>query len=201
MCWSSYGLKALVEIDQMLPAALALGSAIAMSGLRRHGETTALWALGRGPVTFMAPIVCVAAACGLVLFLSQDAVIAPANFKSEEISALRFHPRWGDWGLYHRQQQWFHGNEGRFFHLDHVDGEGFGDVSVYDVSPDFRLARRTDAARIQPLGGGQWKMTDVVRRVFGEGSTLSEERLPMLVWSTSPRISMAFAFARVDPRR
>jgi lipopolysaccharide export system permease protein len=170
-----YGLKAIVEINQLLPAALAIGAAVAMSGLRRNGEITALWALGRGPLTFVGPVAFVSGLCGLLLFLGQDSVVSPANMKAEEISALRFH-RWGDWGLYHRQQSWFHGDGGRVFYLGHVDGEGFADVTIYDLSPEFRLATRTDAAKIEPLGGGNWRLIDVDQRAFGEHSTITETR-------------------------
>jgi lipopolysaccharide export system permease protein len=175
-----YALKAIVEVNQLLPAALALGGAIAISGLRRNGEVTALWALGRGPLTFAAPIIAVSGLCGLLLFLGQDSVIAPANMKAEEISALRFH-RWGDWGLYHRQQSWFRGDANRFFFLHYPEGEGFTDVTIYEVSPDFHLERRTDAARIEPAGNGDWRLVDVLRRTFSaDGAALTEDRMPEL---------------------
>lgn len=172
-----YGLKALVEINQLLPAALAMGGAISISGLRRNGEVTALWALGRGPMTFAAPVITVSVIAGLALFSVQDSIIAPANIKAEEISALRFH-RWGDWGLYHRHQSWFRGDENRFFYLGYAEGEGFSQVTIYEVSPDFHLRRRTDAARIEPLGNGQWRLVDVDRRTFEPGGeSVAEEKL------------------------
>jgi lipopolysaccharide export system permease protein len=172
-----YGMKAIVQVNQLLPAALAIGGAVAISGLRRTGEVTALSSLGRGPLTFVGPVAFVSGFAGLLLFLGQDAVVAKANLRVDEITALRFH-RWGDWGIYHRNQQWFRGNENRFFYLDHGDGEGFGDVTIYEVSPEFRLARRTDAVRIVPLGGGEWKLVDVQRRTFQPDGSLTDERLP-----------------------
>jgi lipopolysaccharide export system permease protein len=175
-----YSLKAIVETNQLMPAALALGSAIAMSGLRKNGEVTALWALGRGPATFIVPLGIVSGLAGLTLYLGQDSVIAPANLKAEEISALRFQ-RWGDWEMYHRRQSWFRGDENRFFYLHFPEGEGFTGVTIYEVSPDFHLSRRTDAARIEPLGKGEWRLVDVERRTIApDGSAIKEEQMPEL---------------------
>lgn len=171
-----YGLKLVLVVYQLAPAALALGAAISLSALRRTGEVTALRALGRGPLVFAAPIATVAAIVGITLFSLEDPVIVPANYRAEEITALRFH-RWGDWGAYHHAKRWFRGQDGRrLYQLGRPEGAGFADVHVYELSPEFKLRRRIDAATLLPMGDGRWRYADVVVHEFPARGEAREER-------------------------
>ncbi len=170
-----YACKLAQVVWQLAPAAAGFGGAIAMSGLRRTGEITAFRALGRGPVTFALPVAAVALALGGALFLAEDPVIVPARAKAEEISVLRFH-RWGDWGTYHSARRWFRGKNGRLYHVGRPAGRGFSGVTILDLTPDFRLARRIDARRMEPQGARQWKLFDATVRSFGPAGAPMRER-------------------------
>lgn len=171
-----YACKAAVTAHQLAPAAIALGAAIAVSGLRRTGEVTALRSLGRGPWTFAVPVAAVAMAFAATLFAVEDPVVVPANYRAEEITALRFN-RWGDWSSYHWNRRWYRGTTGTVYYLGRIDDDGFADVSVYELDDDFRLSRRIDAARISPAEGGAWTLSDAVVRSFAVDGSMSEERI------------------------
>jgi lipopolysaccharide export system permease protein len=171
-----YANKALATTQQLGPAALLLAAGATVSSLRKRGEVTALQSLTFGPAALYLPVaLCVGlASVGLVAF--DEWVGTRASLRVEEINIQRFN-RWGDWGVYHSRKQWFRRGQ-HIFHLRSGSlEEGFEDVSVLTVTPDFRLARRLDAATMHPLEGTRWRLGGVVERTFTpEGSsTVSEQ--------------------------
>lgn len=175
-----YLCKLAVTAHQLAPAALALGAAIAMSALRRRGEVTALRSLGRGVGTFAVPVATVTLVFSAVLMAAEDPVVVPANYRAEEITALRFH-RWGDWKTYHWNRRWYRGATGHIYYLGRIEDKGFVDVAVYELDDDFRLTRRVDASRITPAEGGGWKLTDAVVRTFAADGSMVEKRAASMV--------------------
>jgi lipopolysaccharide export system permease protein len=172
-----YWYKALVATQQLGPAALLLAAGTAVSAFRKRGEVTALGALTFGPGALYLPIgLCVLLAClGLITF--DERVAADAGRRVDEISTQRFN-RWGDWSLYYSPKQWFRRGEHIFFLRGGSAEEGFTHVAVLTVSPEFALRRRLDAARMHPLEGMRWRLTDVVERSFTPGGGTQVRLLP-----------------------
>jgi lipopolysaccharide export system permease protein len=170
-----YACKAAMVVLQLSPAAMAMGAAAAVSGLRRTGEVGAFQALGRGPATLALPIGAAALVFAGLLSWAEDPIVVPANYRAEEITVQTFH-RWGDWTAYHAPKRWYRGEGGRLYQLDKLAGAGFEGVSLYDLTPDFRLSRRIDASRLEPAEDGRWRLTDVVTRTFAADGTMTETR-------------------------
>lgn len=166
-----YANKALVGVQQLGPAALLLAAGVTVSALRKRGEVTALQALQFGPGVLYLPVaLCALVACGALVALDEW-VVVHAGQRVDEITTQRFN-RWGDWGLYYTPKQWFRRGE----HVFHLRGgsaaEGFQEVTVLTLTPDFRLARRLDAALLRPVAGTRWRLEQVVERTFGaDGSS------------------------------
>ena len=161
-----YGNKALVATQQLGPAALLLAAGATVSSLRKRGEVTALRALTFGPALLYLPIgLCALLAClGLIAF--DEKVVVTASRRVDEISTQRFN-RWGDWRLYYTPKQWFRRGEHVFFLRSGSAEEGFRDVAVLTLTPQFKLERRLDAEAMYPLEGGtRWRLTGVVERTF-----------------------------------
>jgi lipopolysaccharide export system permease protein len=160
-----YANKALVSIQQVGPAALLLAAGASVSSLRKRGEVTAMRALTFGPGALYLPVaLCVAVACvGLVAF--DELVVVKAARRVEQITTEKFN-RWGDWGLYHSPKQWFRRGDNIFYLREGSAREGFSNVAILTVTPDFRLARRLDAKRMSPVEGSRWKLSGVVDRSF-----------------------------------
>jgi lipopolysaccharide export system permease protein len=101
----------------------------------------------------------------------------------DEITALRFH-RWGDWRSFYDRKQWFR-HQDLILHLEGGDVEsGFQGITVLRLTPDFELAERVDAARMEHAGGTRWHLQGVTRRVFDRRgglklTTLSEETVDL----------------------
>lgn len=172
-----YAAKLAVVGWQLAPAALILGAVIALSGLRGRGELAALGALGVSPARLAAPLVAVALAAGAGLWWFGDAVAAPAERRAEEITVRRFQ-LWGDWALYHSRQRWYR-DGARLWRIAGEDGGAFTGVTILEIDDAggaFRLARRTDAARLVAEPGGGWTLDDATVRTFAKDGTVTEAR-------------------------
>jgi len=173
-----YGWKAVVATHQLAPAALLLASATLVSLLRRRGELTAIFALGFGRRVLFLPVAGVALVVAIALGTMDELVVGHASRRVDEITALRFH-RWGDWRSYYERKQWFRHND-RILHLEGGDvGTGFQGVTVLRLTPDFDLAERVDAQRMEHAGGTSWQLTGVTRRVFDRSGGLRLTQLPV----------------------
>ena len=175
-----YANKLAVTSSQMAPAAMLLGASIATSGLRQTREWTALRSVGQGPWRVALPMVTVALLVAGGIGWLNDAVGVRAAQRAEEISATRFrrggsYRRWMAW---QEPKRWFRGADGRHvYHLrGALPGGGFEHVTVLEVTPDFKLARRIDAGRMEPAPGGAWRLEDVEERVFGPDGVTGFER-------------------------
>jgi lipopolysaccharide export system permease protein len=177
-----YANKAAVVARQISPAALLLGTAIAVSGLRQTREWTALRSVGLGPWRVAIPVVsAVALACtGLVIF--HELVGVKAAERAEEIRATRFSKgtAYRRWLVTQQPKRWFRGADGRrvYYLRGTLPGGGFERVTVLLLDAEFGLEGRIDAGRMEPASGGAWRLADVeVRRFTAEGAS-EYERYP-----------------------
>jgi lipopolysaccharide export system permease protein len=92
-------------------------------------------------------------------------VVVKAAQRVEEITTQRFN-RWGDWGVYHSPKQWFRRGDQIFYLRRGSAQEGFENVAILTVTPEFRLARRLDAETMRPVEGTRWMLGGVVERSF-----------------------------------
>ncbi|WP_224245159.1 LptF/LptG family permease [Hyalangium gracile] len=171
-----YGNKALVAAQQLGPAALLLAAGVTVSMLRKRGEVTALRALTFGPAALYVPIGLSAVAICVGLMAFDERVVVKASRRVDEITTQRFN-RWGDWRLYYTPKQWFRRGEHVFFLRDGSAEEGFRDVAILTLTPEFKLSRRLDAEGMYPVAGTRWRLTGVVERSFSpDGRTQVEAR-------------------------
>ena len=162
---------------QTAPAAMLLGASLAASGLRTTREYDAMRALGLGPWRVAVPILAVAGlvAVGMVAF--DDLVAAGAAARADEIVATRFQGGSG-WRRLQEPKRWFRGRGGlRLYDLrGAVEGGGFERVTILELSGDFRLERRIDAARMLPGTSGDWLLEGGEERSFGPAGSFRMER-------------------------
>jgi lipopolysaccharide export system permease protein len=176
-----YANKAAVIAYQTAPAALVLGAAIAASGFRQTREWTALRSVGLGPWRLAGPILAVALLFGGAAALLNDLVGVRAAERAEELQATRFQ-RGGSarrWQAMRQPKRWFRSPDGRrIFHLrGALAGGGFEGVTVLEVTPEFALSRRIDAAAMRPAERG-WVLSDVEDRAFLADGSVRLERAP-----------------------
>ena len=162
---------------QTAPAAMLLAGSLTASSLRTTREYDAMRALGLGPWRVAAPILAVAAvvACGMVIF--DDQVAAGAAARADEILATRF--QGGDnWRRWQEPKRWFRGRGGRRIYDLRGTGENgaFERVTILELTPDFRLERRIDAARMAPGAAADWVLEGGEERSFSADGALRMER-------------------------
>jgi lipopolysaccharide export system permease protein len=165
-----YANKAAGVAAQMSPVAMLLAGALATSGLRKTREWTALRSAGLGPWRLAVPVVATALLVAGAMALLQDLVGVHAALRAEEISATRFR-RGGSYRRFmawREPKRWFRGADGRRIYdlRGSLPGGGFERVTVLEVTPEFRLARRIDALRMVPAPDGAWRLSDVEERTF-----------------------------------
>lgn len=162
-----YANRAAAVAYQTAPAAMLLAAALTASGLRRTREYTALRALGLGPWRVALPVLAVAALVAAVLGWAGDAVVVGATARADAIMLERFH-RGGGLARSREPKRWFRGRDGRrIYHLRGAGEGGFERVTILEVTPGFRLARRIDAARMAPgTEPGAWVLSEVSERAF-----------------------------------
>lgn len=164
-----YANRAAIVAYQTAPAAMLLAAAVAASDLRRTREYTAMRALGLGPWRVAGPVLAVGALVAIGLTWMGDAVVVHAAARADRILATRFH-RTAALQRDTERKRWFRGRDGhRIYHLrgGGEDGVSFDRVTVLEVTPEFRLARRIDARRMVPAATpGDWVLADVAERTF-----------------------------------
>ncbi|MDR0966143.1 MAG: LptF/LptG family permease [Myxococcales bacterium] len=169
-----YANKALSVGYMLAPAAMLLACGVVVATLRRRGEYTAIRALAIGPWKTLLPIaLCGALLCG-ALALAGEFIVGPAEIRVDAINATHF-SRGGTWRQFYGEKTWLRGKR-FFYHLRSGDPDlGFGEVTLYEISPnDFRLRQRIDAERMESLGGHRWRLLNGAIRDFdGEGDALT----------------------------
>jgi lipopolysaccharide export system permease protein len=134
-------------------------------------------ALGFGQRVLFLPVGAVALCAALVLGLLDEFVVGHASRRVDEITALRFH-RWGDWRSYYDRKQWFR-HQDLILHLESGDVDsGFHGATVLRLTPDFELAERVDANRMEHAGGTRWRLVGVTRRAFDRRGGLKLTEIP-----------------------
>jgi lipopolysaccharide export system permease protein len=177
-----YANRAAVVAYQTAPAAMLLAAAVTASGLRRTREYTAMRALGLGPWRVAAPVMAVAALVASGLAVLEDEVAVEAGARADTIMAQRFHRGSGP---RRDRKRWFRGRDGhRIYDLRAAAADGaFERVTVLDVTPDFRLSRRLDAARMTPSGEpGAWRLEGVEERTFGPAGLVEARAFDVRVY-------------------
>ena len=162
---------------QTAPAAMLLAASLVATGIRRTREYDAMRALGLGPWRVAAPVLVVAllVAGGMVVF--DDLFAAGAAARADEIKASRGKGV-ATWSRWQERRTWFRGRDGkRIYELRAAGPDGsFERVTVLELGPGFRLARRLDAARMLPGPQGDWILEDVEERRFLPGGDMSLDR-------------------------
>ena len=178
-----YANKAAVVGYQLAPGALIIATALLITLLSRRGELTALYALGVRPLRIALPVLAFSALVGVLLFQLNERVVVRADARVDEIMLRRFN-RWGDWATYHAGSAWLKGKQGRVYHLGGEQQGGWEPATVLEIAPPFRLSRRIDARRIEPLGAGRWRLLDAVETRYAlsdePGGSVEERRHAVL---------------------
>lgn len=172
-----YWNKSLVALHQLGPPALMLAAGAALATLGRRGELTAMRALAFGPASLYLPIGGAALLASGAFLVFDELVVTRAGTNVDDLAVTRFNSGWNAWYTYYRPTQWFRRGD-EVLHVSGGDAaKGFEGVSLFRLSPDFRLVERVEAGRMTWLEGERWQLTQVTTRTFpaAGGATLEEK--------------------------
>lgn len=158
---------------QVIPSALLVAAGITVSAFRATGELTAYYALGNRPARLIFTLLgTISIICLGVLLLHEWAVVGAAR-RADEIKATAFR-RAGELRPYFEQVHWFRSGDW-IYNLREREGDGFADVSLYELSDTFGLRRRIDADTMRPGDDGEWILEDARISTFDGGVRTQRE--------------------------
>lgn len=186
----------------VVPYAFLVAALVAVAGMVRSSETTAILSHGISLHRAVAPVLVLAVACGAGLWLFSERVVPRASSDAERLRlAILGRP---EAALRVPGQVWFRGEEGRFFAGEAVAGAKgtVSDVTVIEVdTAKFRLKRRVDAPRATLLPGRGLRFPEGWERVFSaSGGRLGGRRDTAFVVE-APEAARVFEAGAVDPRQ
>jgi lipopolysaccharide export system permease protein len=165
-----YANKAVTVAYELLPGAMLLAAGIAVAGVRKRGEWSALRSLAIGPAHVLVPVAVAATLVAGITIAADGVTVGPASRRVDQIHLDKFNYG-GSWASYFGEVRWFRGRR-NIYHLRQGNAEtGFQDVTLLTISEDFRLARRIDAKTMEPVGGQVWRLREgTVRTLSGSAS-------------------------------
>lgn len=186
----------------VIPLAFATAALIAVAGLVRSAESTALLAHGISLFRAVASILVLGVIAGVGLFVFAEEVVPKSAAEAERLrNVLIGRPPAASsdtWKAYLR------GNDGRFFSAETWDPEtaSVTGITVLEVDPStFRLVRKSYASRGRVAPGKGLYLEDGWTRTFDkEGGSLFLRRSgPSFL--AAPEAARTFLAGRADPRQ
>lgn len=166
------------RILQVAPAAILLGNLLALGGLARTSEITALRALGVSEARIVGAVLQLAGGLVVILFLLAQYVVPPAQQYAlgHRTAALADTAPGRSGSNFWAQRDRQYLNVGRF-----RDGNIPTDISIYAFAEDGSLSSYIHAER-GDLHDRDWTLYDVTRKFPVSANQLRTETLPVLVW-------------------
>ena len=159
-----YWNKGLLSVQLLGPAAMLLAAGAAISTLRQRGELVALRALGGSRAHLYFPVGAVALCAALSLSAWDEWIAGPAGRRVDAIHRQRLGV-WGDFNFFYTPRQWFRVGQ-HVFHVRQTTAEGLQQVSIFELSEDFSLRSRIDAAQMVAADSGAWTLKNGELRTF-----------------------------------
>lgn len=173
-----YWNKSLVALHQLGPPAMMLAAGAALATLTKRGELTAMRALTFGPASLYVPIGGAALVSAGLLLAFDELAVTHAGATVDDLAVTRFNSGWNAWYTYYRPTQWFRRGD-EVLHVSGGDAKaGFQGVSLFTLSPDFRLVSRVEAASMRWREGDTWELSQVSTRTFPVGADATLTQAP-----------------------
>lgn len=186
----------------VIPLAFATAALIAVAGLVRSAESTALLAHGISLFRAVASVLVCAVIAGIGLFVFAEEVVPKSASEAERLrNVLIGRPPATTSDAW---RSYLKGDDGRFFSADVWDPESASvtGVTVLEVEPGtFRLLRKSYGARGRIVPGKGILLEDGWTRTFGQdgGSLFLKRGGPAFI--EAPEAARTFLAGRADPRQ
>jgi LPS export ABC transporter permease LptF/LPS export ABC transporter permease LptG len=189
-------------IVDVVPFAFLAAALVAVAGLVRSAETTAILSSGVSLHRATLSLVVLALLAGGGLFALAERVVPRAALEAERLKNMIFKRPVMNEGL--PVNLWFRGDHGRFFHAETFDAatKSATGVAVVELDPaDFRLIKRTDGTRAVLVPDRGLVLEDGWTRSFGRGGDSLFLRRDGKFLVEAPEASKVFFTGRTNPRQ
>lgn len=165
-------------VTQMVPVATLASILMALGGMARHSELTALRASGVSTMQLAAPLFAIALTLSVAILAWNESVVPYSTERSRyvEIVEIRNRPLKA---LLSEDGIWFHGRNG-IYNIEHFDartGTLVG-LTVYDLTSAFTLQRLVEVPTAQ-WRDDRWIISAAIERTFDErGSVVTRALSP-----------------------
>ena len=164
-------------VTQVTPFAVLAGALVGLGLLARHNEFVALRACGVSLWQVAAPLLAVAAAISVGVFVWNETLVPESARRWHAIEDMEIKKR-GVASVFTGRDVWYHGRAG-FYNINRVAprrGALYG-LTVYQLGPDFRL-RRLIEANAALWDTDRWQLVGAHTREFGAGGVRETPREP-----------------------
>ncbi|MBI5443662.1 MAG: LptF/LptG family permease, partial [Deltaproteobacteria bacterium] len=186
----------------VIPLAFAASALIAMAGLVRSSETTALLAHGISLLRSASSILLLAALAGGALFVFSEEVVPKAASEAERLrNVLIGKPPAAASDAF---RSFLRGESGRFYSAETWDpgSSSVTGVTVFEIDPaSFQLGRKSYGARGQIIPGKGILLTEGWTRSFGTDGGSLFLRQAGTSYVEAPEAARTFLAGRADPRQ
>lgn len=195
-----YGEARLAPVmKDVVPYAFLVAALVAMSGMVRSSETTALLAHGVSLHRSAASLYLLAALSGLGLFFFAERIVPRSAIEAERLRLMILgHPPLPPAGV----SPWLRGEEGRFFTVASVDDERRSVSGLVAVTLDpstFAVRSRVDAPRARLVAGRGFVVEEGWIRRYGAGGDALRGRLDPGYLVEAPEADRVLLAGRLDP--
>ena len=157
-------------IQQMLPAAILLGTIITLSLMARNRELIVLRSSGISLLRISYPLILLSFCFTLLLFFLNEAILPQAHEAVNRIWQVEVQKNPLK-AFFRNEKIWYRGKQ-VIYHIDYYDQNTatIHGITIYRFSPDFVMLERIDANKAQ-WTGSQWVFYDgIIQKKSGDGS-------------------------------
>lgn len=149
---------------QIAPLAVLMATLLALGVLSRNQEITAMRSCGISLTRIAAPFFLFSFAIACVLFLFSAVIIPHATAQADYVKTAKIEKKPGNPAV-KTDRSWVQIGDRTLMNFDVVDPDGFTlhGITLYQLGPDFRLVRMTEATGAHYTTQG-WVLLDGVHR-------------------------------------
>jgi len=161
---------------QVAPVAALLAALLGLGNLAKHHELLAMQMGRMSTLRIILPLLLLASLLSLVAFGLGESVIPWANQKAITLYKIRV-KKVPPYQLTRAQDLWYRASRSRFLHIALMEASSatLRDLTVYELRPDFTLARRI-VARKATWKEGRWDLEEGYTFTLKEGGAVVSER-------------------------
>ena len=165
-----YGLQFPYMITQVVPVAVMLATLIALGGLARGGELTAMGAGGVSRIRIAMPLLIASLAISVGLLVVSETLVPYASARAHYVQKVSIEKRNLDWDQPWRDHMPKNLPGGRQMYTTNFDAENgiLQTVILMTYDPQGALRRRVDAQSARWQSDGRWLLSKGVDRTFND---------------------------------